>query len=282
MWQVCKRLLWISRPISWPNTAYPFAIGYLVAGGGFDLLWLIGTLYFLIPYNLLLYGVNDVFDYESDILNPRKGGIEGMREQRAFHPTIMWAALVTNVPFLGYFLFTVDTAASLTFLGVIFMVIAYSMAHLRFKERPFLDSITSSSHFVGPLVFALSIQGFPDVAWPYVIAFFLWGMASHAFGAIQDIIPDRAGSIASIATVLGARKTVWFSLFCYVAAVGIISAQGWPALAVGIVGLSYCINVAIFMHVTDLTSARTNVGWRRFLWLNYVTGFVVSIVLLLT
>ena len=37
----------------------------------------VGTLFFLIPYNLAMYGINDVFDYASDLANPRKGGIEG-------------------------------------------------------------------------------------------------------------------------------------------------------------------------------------------------------------
>src|SRR5699024_11176739 len=60
-----------SRPLSWVNTAYPFAAAYLLAGGGVDAALVVGTLFFLIPYNLLMYGVNDVFDPESDLRNPR-------------------------------------------------------------------------------------------------------------------------------------------------------------------------------------------------------------------
>ncbi len=91
-----KRLFWVSRPISWPNTAYPFAAGYLVSGGSIDATLVVGTVFFLIPYNLLMYGINDVFDYESDILNPRKGGIEGMKEQRVFHPTVIKYSIITT------------------------------------------------------------------------------------------------------------------------------------------------------------------------------------------
>src|SRR5690606_6648874 len=71
-----RQLVGASRPISWVNTAYPFAAAYLVGGGRLDAVLLVGTLYFLVPYNLLMYGVNDVFDYESDLRNPRKGGVE--------------------------------------------------------------------------------------------------------------------------------------------------------------------------------------------------------------
>lgn len=65
-----------SRPISWINTAFPFAAAYLLSTRDIDLTLVLGTLYFLIPYNLAMYGINDVFDYASDLANPRKGGIE--------------------------------------------------------------------------------------------------------------------------------------------------------------------------------------------------------------
>ena len=70
-----RQLIGSSRPVSWINTAYPFAAAYLMAGGGITPALVVGTLWFLIPYNLLMYGINDVFDYESDLRNPRKGGL---------------------------------------------------------------------------------------------------------------------------------------------------------------------------------------------------------------
>src|SRR3989344_1843531 len=277
-----KKLFVISRPISWPNTAYPFAAGYLVSGGSIDAVFIVATLYFLIPYNLLMYGVNDVFDYESDIRNPRKGGIEGAREQKAFHPIIMWSALLTNIPFVGYLLVAGTLLSAATLLIVIFFVVAYSIAKLRFKEIPVLDSITSSIHFVGPLVYALSVTGFSAEQFPYVVAFFLWGIASNAFGAVQDIIPDREGNLASIATVFGARWTVRVVFVFYLISAGLIASQGIPGLIVGIAGLLYAANIVPYLHITDKTSGIANIAWRRFIWLNLVTGFVITMVLIAT
>jgi len=71
------QLLVSSRPLSWINTAFPFGAAYLLTTGRLDLAFWVGTIYFLIPYNLAMYGINDVFDYESDLRNPRKGGVEG-------------------------------------------------------------------------------------------------------------------------------------------------------------------------------------------------------------
>lgn len=275
-----KKLLLISRPVSWLNTAYPFAIGYLVTGGQINLTWLLGTLYFLIPYNLLMYGINDVFDYESDIRNPRKGGIEGMREQRAFHPTIIRAVLLINLPFVAYFLLVGPWMARLLFAILLFMVVAYSVARLRFKEIPFVDSITSSSHFVGPLAYALILVGAVSSAWWYVAAFFLWGMASHAYGAVQDIIPDRKANLGSIATFLGASRTVWLSMALYLCASLIVIFQGFPVYFIGIVGLTYVINILPYTFLSDRDSMKANLGWKHFLVLNYLSGFVLTLVLL--
>jgi 4-hydroxybenzoate polyprenyltransferase len=275
-----KKLLVISRPISWPNTAYPFAAGYLVSGGHIDALFVVATLYFLIPYNLLMYGVNDVFDYESDIRNPRKGGIEGAVEQKAFHPTIIAAVLLTNIPFVAWILWNGTVLSGAVFVTLLFFVVAYSIAKLRFKEIPVLDSITSSIHFVGPLVFALSITGLSMVQLPFAVAFFLWGAASHAFGAVQDVIPDREGKLASVATVFGARVTTRIVFGLYLLSSFLIIMQGPLAAVVGVAGLIYAANVYPYLLITDETSGKANRGWRRFIWLNLFTGFVVTVTLI--
>ena len=275
-----KKLFWISRPVSWVNTAYPFAAGYIVTGGAVNWFFALTTLYFLIPYNLLMYGVNDVFDYESDIRNPRKGGIEGMREQKAFHPTIMWAALLCNVPFVIYILMQIESTARLIFTALLFFVVAYSIAKLRFKERPVLDSVTSSIHFVGPLFFALVLTGWKPVYIPYVVAFCFWGIASHALGAVQDINPDRKANISSIATYFGARTTTRFAFMLYVTASTILLTQNIPSAIVGIAGLVYAVNIAKYLSITDKTSGTINKVWRRFIWLNLFTGFIITITLI--
>jgi 4-hydroxybenzoate polyprenyltransferase len=274
------KLLLVSRPISWVNTAYPFGLAYILAGGEDPVVFIIGVLFFLIPYNLMMYGINDIFDYESDIRNPRKGGIEGMKEQRALHPLIAKAVVISSLPFIVYLLLQGSLIAKSSLLIVIFFVVAYSIAVLRFKERPFLDSVTSSIHFVGPAIYALLLVGFPQESWPYIIAFFFWGMASHAFGAIQDIIPDREGGISSIATVLGARKTIYIVIALYTAAAVILAMQPMPFAILSLIGILYIANVARLITITDQTSSIANRPWRRFIWLNLIAGFAVTMVVL--
>lgn len=275
------KLFFVSRPVSWVNTAYPFVAAYLISGGELSLTFFVAAIYFLIPYNLLMYGVNDVYDYESDIRNPRKGGIEGMKEQRAFHPTIIRAVFYSNVPFVLYLLLRGTAVSNTILLVLLFFVVAYSVVGLRFKEKPFLDSITSSIHFVGPLIYGLSITSITVAAWPFVIAFFLWGMASHAFGAVQDIIPDRAGKLSSIATFLGAQKTIIMCVLLYLIASSIVILQGFPVAIAGIAGLIYAINAALYIRLDDKYSFQANAGWRRFIWLNLVVGFLITMIIII-
>ncbi|WP_315105037.1 prenyltransferase [uncultured Microbacterium sp.] len=272
-----------SRPISWINTAFPFAAAYLLSTREIDATFLIGTLYFLIPYNLAMYGINDVFDYASDLANPRKGGIEGALLSPRIHRATLWAAAVTNVPFLVY-LFAVGTPASWLWLAVsVFAVLAYSAPVLRFKERPFLDSVTSSTHFVSPALVGLSLAGAPVTTTTVLVlvAFFLWGMAAHAFGAVQDIGPDREGGISSIATVIGARATVRLSLVLWTIAGAAMLLTPWPGPLAAVLALPYIVNAAPWWNVTDETSAGTNRAWRRFIALNYIAGFLATMILIL-
>lgn len=273
-------LLGTSRPVSWVNTAYPFAAGYVMTGGQLDAVLVVGTLFFLVPYNLLMYGINDVFDYESDVKNPRKGGIEGAVTPRSQHQLIVAAAVLGCVPFVGALLLWGSAASAAVLAAVLFGVVAYSAPGLRFKERAFLDSATSSLHFVGPMLYALSLHGFPAGAWPYVAAFFLWGMASHAFGAVQDVLPDRQAGIGSVATVFGAAGTVRFAAGCYLLAVALLAAQGGYSVVVAAAGVVYVLNVLPYARLTDAQSAGARHGWRRFIWLNYPVGMIITLCLI--
>ncbi|QNN82784.1 prenyltransferase [Brachybacterium sp. Z12] len=273
-----RQLLASSRPLSWINTAYPFAAAYLLAGGGVDAPLVVGTLFFLVPYNLLMYGVNDVFDHESDLRNPRKGGVEGIVLDRRWHGVTLWSAGLLTLPFAIALLAWGGLVSALVLVLVLAAVVGYSAPGLRLKERPVADSITSSTHFMGPAAFGLALTGAPVglTASACLVAFFLWGMASHAFGAVQDVQPDRAAGIGSIATVIGAAATVRLSIGLYAAAGLVMLLAGWPALLAGLLVIPYLLSTWPFRSLPDTRAEEANRGWRRFLWLNLVTGFLLT------
>ncbi|MDO5662962.1 MAG: prenyltransferase [Brachybacterium sp.] len=271
-----------SRPLSWVNTAFPFGAAYLLTGAGLDATFVIGVLFFLVPYNLAMYGINDVFDYESDLRNPRKGGVEGALVEKAQHRATLIASVLVCVPFLVY-LYAVGTLVSAALLTVTMVaVVAYSARGLRFKEVPFLDSATSATHFVGPAAVGAAMGGAAASMTVIAVlaAFFAWSMASQAFGAVQDIIADREGGLASIGTVLGARTTVRVAMGLYGLAALLMLLAPWPYLLLAVMPLLYVVNIWPFRSLVDTEAELAHAGWARFLWLNYVTGFVVTMVLL--
>ncbi|WP_181778720.1 prenyltransferase [Brevibacterium celere] len=280
--EALRQLVGSSRPLSWVNTAYPFAAAYLMSGGESVVHLGVGTMFFLFPYNLLMYGINDVFDYESDLRNPRKGGIEGIVLSSRWHRLTLRAAALLAAPFLLVLLAAGTLVSAVVLIVTMFTVVAYSAPGIRLKERPVIDSMTSAAHFVGPAAFGCALAG--ASATPTVVAslggFFLWGMASQAFGAVQDIVADREAGIASIATELGAARTVRTAVALYVLAGLVIVAADWPGALAGLFAIPYILSILPFWSLSDERCEEANRGWRRFLWLNLVTGFLLTLLLI--
>lgn len=277
-----RQLLLVSRPLSWINTAFPFAAAYLLTMGRVDATFVVGTVFFLVPYNLAMYGINDVFDYESDLRNPRKGGPEGALLDRSAHRRTLIAAAVSTAPFVVYLIAVGSPLSWLVLAFSLFAVVAYSVKGLRFKEVPFLDSATSSVHFVSPALYGLVLAGavFTPALWLVLLAFFLWGAGSHAFGAVQDVAPDREAGIASIATAIGAAATVRLAMAAWTLAGVAMLFTPWPGPLAALLALPYLAAALPYRSVADEDAAAANRGWRRFLWINYACGFAVTLLLI--
>ena len=54
----------------------------------------------------------------------------------------------------------------------------------------------------------------------------------------------------------------------------------WPGPIAAVLVLPYAINALPWWNVTDGDAQTANRGWRRFLWLNFISGFVVTMLLI--
>jgi len=276
-----RTLVVSSRPLSWVNTAFPFGLTYYLFVGQFDALFVVGTLFFLIPYNVLMYGINDVFDYESDLRNPRKGGVEGALLGPELHRPMVLLSTLLPMPFLVPLILWGSLLSTGVLALALFFVVAYSAKNFRFKEIPFVDSVTSSLHFVMPAVFALAVVGaeLTGLSLTLLASFFFWGMASHAFGAVQDVVADREAGVGSIATAIGAKGTVRFAVVLYLVAGLVVLVTPWPLPLIAPVALLYVGALAPWWSVSDEDAWKANRSWKWFLGLNFVAGAVVVLVL---
>lgn len=277
-----RQIVRSSRPYSWINTAYPFGFAYLLAGGRpTDAAFIVGVVLFLGPYNLLMYGINDVYDYESDRRNPRKTGIEGVVLDPRLHRPIILASIGLILPFTIAFAWLSTTWATVALFGCLTTVLAYSVPILRAKERPLVDSITSSSHFVGPAIVgiaAINPTRLGDATTLAILgAFALWGVASHLLGAVQDTVADREAGIRSTATVWGARVAARIATGAYLVAGALLLFAGRPGQLFAVLAVPYVLISVPYLNVRDEAADSAHRAWRAFLWLNPVAGAIVTI-----
>ncbi|MBN9328710.1 MAG: prenyltransferase, partial [Cellulomonas sp.] len=104
--------------------------------------------------------------------------------------------------------------------------------------------------------------------------------AAQAFGAVQDVVPDREAGIGSVATVLGAARTVRLSLTLWAAAGALLLLEPFPGVLAAPLVIPYLALAWPFRSVPDAQSGTANRGWRRFLLVNYLVGFAVTLILI--
>jgi 4-hydroxybenzoate polyprenyltransferase len=203
------RLVHISRPVLWINTIGTGALGMWLTGQLIDVAAIPLLIWVTLPFNLLIYGVNDIFDQDTDALNPRKGSIEGARIEPREVKLIAWAVAVTNIPFLIYFVIALPLAAVGLILLYAGVFVFYSAPPLRFKARPFLDSLSNAAYGLPLLILPVALEAPP--VWPAVVGLLAWSVAKHAYDAVQDIEEDREAGITTTAVLLGPRGTALWS-----------------------------------------------------------------------
>ncbi|CDJ99325.1 Lycopene elongase [Microbacterium sp. C448] len=227
------RLIHISRPVLWINTIGTGVVGMWLTGQLLDPQALPILVWLSLPFNLLIYGVNDIYDQETDALNPRKGSIEGARIEPREVRLIAWAVAASNLPFFVYFVVALPPLAVALILLYAGVFVFYSAPPLRFKTRPFLDSLSNAAYAL-PLLIVPVALGVPPV-WPAVLGLLAWSVAKHAFDAVQDIEEDRESGIMTTAIRLGPRGTaVWSGAWWLVSTV-FFAAVSLPVAAVNIV-----------------------------------------------
>ena len=210
-------LLRLSRPRFWFYLAGPVVVG--VAYGAESLADLFAPIalalfvYFLVPANVFLYGVNDVFDADIDETNPKKDD----REVRyTGDKATLAAVLASGLLALGFL--PVLSAAALAALALFFfLAVEYSAPPLRFKTTPLFDSISNGLYVLPGVVAYTAIAGALPPLFA-VLGGWCWTMGMHTFSAIPDIEPDRAAGIRTTATVLGERRTYYYCAACWLAA----------------------------------------------------------------
>jgi 4-hydroxybenzoate polyprenyltransferase len=259
----------LSRPRFWFYLAGPVVVG--VAYAASDVPALFGAVplalfaYFLVPANVYLYGVNDVFDRDVDEANPKKEGREARFSGGA------WVVAVVAVAGLGLLpVAALAPAVAWPYLaGYAVLATEYSAPPLRFKTTPLLDSLSNGLYVLPGAAAYAAVSGSHPPAFALAGAW-LWTMAMHTFSAIPDIEPDREAGIRTTATWLGERRT-----YAYCFAV-------WTAAAAAFALVDYRLGAALAVYPVFVAwVAASDVAVDRAYWwfpyLNTLVGMVLTL-----
>jgi 4-hydroxybenzoate polyprenyltransferase len=263
-----RYLLKLSRPRFWLYLAGPVVVAIaFAAGSAGDLFTPLSVglfVYFLLPANVLLYGVNDVFDADVDEENPKKEGREVRFEGDRF---VVASVVLCGLAGLALFPF-VPRVAWGYLAGFFVLGVEYSAPPFRFKTTPLLDSVSNGLYVLPGAATYAALAGSP----PPLLALvggWAWTMAMHTFSAIPDIEPDRRAGIETTATVFGHD---WSFVYCgalWLAAAGLFAALD---VRLGVLLLSYpLVLVGVYGSGVDID--------RAYWWypaLNTVVGAILT------
>mgnify|MGYP002761299886 FL=1 len=212
-----RYLVTLSRPRFWLYLAGPVVVGIAAAAETVPELFVpVGFAlfgYFLLPANVLLYGVNDIFDADIDTENPKKTDREARWQGSRLVVATVVASGLLAVPLFGL----APTAAWPWLVGFLLLAVEYSAPPARFKTTPLLDSLSNGLYILPGIAAYAAVAGRqpPVLA---VVGAWLWTMGMHTFSAIPDIDPDRRAGIRTTATWLGKRRTYGYVAVCWLAA----------------------------------------------------------------
>jgi len=146
-------LVKVSRPVGWVLLPTIFITGFytpevptsLFFHPEFAFLPFIQALLLSFPASLIGYGINDIYDRESDIRNPRKrrGSIDGETLDPDYFHSIKIASLAMATLLLVSSISTLEPANLVLMMTVLFLSYAYSAPPIRLKARPPLDSLSN-------------------------------------------------------------------------------------------------------------------------------------------
>ncbi len=269
-----KRLIKISRPRFWIYVLGPFLVGVISTQSVFQwemLDWLVLSvlfLFFTYPANILIYGVNDIYDYETDKHNPKKQEYEELIEPGEQQAKLWKSILMALIPFLVISVF-LPWKAFAVLLVFLLASIFYSALPIRAKARPPLDIIFSSIIYITPGLIGYYAVVHTHPSWLAVLGGLLWAFAMQTYSAVPDIESDTKAGVATLATILGQKASLWFCFISYALAMLLgFMFISWLSLVLGILYL-------VMVGITLVYPQKIFNYYQWFPWLNTLSGFLV-------
>lgn len=274
-----KKFIKLSRPRFWIYVLGPFLLTFATINSPaqFSPALILMFIYFTFPANVLIYGINDIYDKETDAFNEKKNGYENTLSQ-----TNNDDSKLKNIIFYTNIIFIIYAIFNLTLLPLIFLFVFVLFAHqysatpFRAKAIPFVDSIVSGILYILPAFVSWGIlyNTLPPLV--PILAGIIWSISMHAYSAVPDINADIQANIKTGAIILGKNKMLLLCGLLYV--IASILAVPYIGNFAYIAGLVYVVLIAL--SINKKTPEETLKYYKMFPIVNTLIGTVLFFIIL--
>lgn len=161
----------------------------------------------------MLYGWNDIVDFETDQLNPRKDSFWFGARASKIQLKNLWKAIVAVqlicIPILIYFTSYKILLIILCFLGINYL---YNKPHNGLRSKPPLELICQIGYLL-IVPFSIIVNQTENLSFAAYIYLFLFCVQSHLIGEVMDVEPDKKANRKTTATQIGIFKTKIIIIF---------------------------------------------------------------------
>lgn len=272
-----KFLLKASRPRFWVYLWGTFLVGFFAGLSStdnsvfMDYRFVLFLLYFIFPANLLIYGVNDLSDQDTDKFNSKKGEKEILLQSRMVK-TLKIAVLISLL--LGVALLFIE-GTRLWLVAFLLLGVFYSLPPVRFKMRPFLDSL-SNIFYVFPAFIGFSLNATFAYNPLVLIPAFIWPVVMHLYSAIPDIEADKKAGLNTTAVLLGKNFSLWICVVLWLLMAVIVISSG--------VFFPFSIALLIYPAIPLINLLFPKIPLEKTYWtfpyINFLLGFMVSMLVI--
>jgi len=227
-------LFQISRPLYGIIFMVSFAYCLLLAQAKLDswVFWL-QAIWLTIPSGIILFGLNDIYDYPSDVKNPRKGGKWGTILHPRYHLFVFHSAIVSSILFLLIGFFSQNLLNIICTVLLLAIAWGYSVPPIRLKTKPPMEFFTN---IAGAFVLSLlafswgsGVEGFAKIITGNIIlAQICWGIALALLSFLADYEEDKQAGDFTTVHLLGKRKSIFLSAFFYAMAASLTVSNPSP------------------------------------------------------
>jgi lycopene elongase/hydratase (dihydrobisanhydrobacterioruberin-forming) len=226
----------LSRPSVWITSLLPFCLGYVLATRQFlphsctpftadcvgDIRPLVTGVVVIGPlFWLATLAINDAFDLQGDLNNPRKAG-SPLTSGRLSPRTATWVAYAAaSVTLLVAA--TVDLSTAALLFALLMLGWAYSVPPLRLKSRPGWD-VAVNAVSMGALAMLAGwsvVRPIGEFPWVMVVEGLLVGCAIYLPTTLADYDADVEVGYTTVGVRLGHRLTHYIGLAMFAAACAI-------------------------------------------------------------